>query len=77
LLKLQASTNHYIHHALHTLPPPSSQLFVDTNNGPPKLIPLDIKVIQWNIFKDGICILEDFRGISFGLTIVQQFDIDV
>ncbi len=25
-------------------------------NGPPRLIPLDTKVIQWNIFKDRICI---------------------
>jgi hypothetical protein len=34
------------------------------------LSPLDIEVIQWDIPKDGICLLELFGGINFGLAII-------
>jgi hypothetical protein len=43
---------------------------MNLDNGPPSLSPLDIKVIQWDIPKDGICLLKLFGGISSGLTIV-------
>jgi hypothetical protein len=34
--------------------------------------PLDTMFIQWDIPKNGICLLELFRGISFGLDVVLQ-----
>ncbi len=44
---------------------------------PSKLNALDIGVIQWDIPKDGICLLELFKGINFNLIIVLQFGIQV
>ncbi len=45
------------------------------DNGPPGLSPLDTKVIQWDIPKDGICLIELLGGISFGLGTIIQFGI--
>jgi hypothetical protein len=72
LIKLQASTSHYIHQAWHTLPSPSPQSLMNLGNGPLGLSPLDTRVIQWDIPEDGICLLEFFGGISFGLVAVLQ-----
>jgi len=38
----------------------------------PGLNPLDTKVIQWDIPKDGICLLELFGSISFKLSTFLQ-----
>jgi hypothetical protein len=75
LTKFQASTNQYIYQAWHTLPSPSPQSFMNVGNGPPSLSPLDTKVIQQDIPKDGICLLELFGGINFGLVTILRFDI--
>jgi hypothetical protein len=48
---------------------------MNLGNGPPNLSPLDTMVIQWNIPKDGICLLELFGGISCGLIVVLQLGI--
>jgi hypothetical protein len=40
---------------------------MNIGNGPPGLSPLNI---QWDIPKDGTCLLELFEGISFGLVAV-------
>jgi hypothetical protein len=37
---------------------------VNLGNGPLGLNPLDIKIIKWDIPKDGICLLELFGGVS-------------
>jgi hypothetical protein len=42
---------------------------MNIGNGPPGLNPLDI---QWDIPKDGICLLELFEGISFGYVTMSQ-----
>jgi hypothetical protein len=34
------------------------------------LSPLDTRVIKWDIPKDGICLLELFRGINSRLVVV-------
>jgi hypothetical protein len=60
----------YIHLAWHILPSPNPHSFVHVDNGPPGLSPLDTNVIQWDILKDGICLLELFGGISFGLSTI-------
>jgi hypothetical protein len=71
LSKLQTLAIHdYIHQAWHILPSPNPHSFVHVDNGPPGLSPLDTKVIQWDIPKDGICLFELFGGISFGLGII-------
>jgi len=70
LIELQTLVNHYIHKTWHVLPSPSPQSFVDLGNGCLGLNPLDTKVIQWDIPKDGICLLELFGGISFGLAAI-------
>jgi hypothetical protein len=57
LIKVHASTIHFIHHSWHTSLSPSSHTFVDVGNGLPRLNPLNTRVIQWNILKDGICLL--------------------
>jgi hypothetical protein len=76
LIELQTLTIHdYIHQAWHILPSPNPHSFVHVNNGPPSLSPLDTKVIQWDILKNGICLLELFGGISFGLGKIIQFGI--
>ncbi len=64
LIEFQALANHYIHQAWHILPSPSPQSFVNLGNGPLGLNPLDIKIIKWDIPKDGICLLELFGGVS-------------
>jgi hypothetical protein len=38
---------------------------MDAGNGPSKLSPLDTRVIQWDIPKDEIFLLELFGGINF------------
>jgi len=48
---------------------------VNLGNGPSGLSPLDIKVIQWDIPKDEICLLELLEGINFGLITVLQSNI--
>jgi hypothetical protein len=48
---------------------------VNLGNGPLGLNPLDTRVIQWDIPKDGICLLELFRCISFGLVANLQLGI--
>jgi len=48
---------------------------VNLGNGLPSLSPLDTKVIQWDIPKDEICLLELFEGINFGLITVLQSNI--
>jgi hypothetical protein len=48
------------------LPSPNPQSLVNFGNGPPSLSPLDTSVIQWDIPKDGICLLELFGGITSG-----------
>jgi hypothetical protein len=48
---------------------------MDTSNGSLKLNPLDTNVIKCNIFKDGTCLLEFFRGINSNLIVVLQFGI--
>jgi len=55
----------YIHLAWHILPSPNPHSFVPVDDGPLGLNPLDTNVIQWDILKDGICLLELFGGISF------------
>jgi hypothetical protein len=70
LTKFQALDSHYIHRAWHILPSPSPQSLMNLGNGPPSLSPLDIKVIQCDIPKDGMCLLELFRNISSRLIVV-------
>jgi len=70
LIELQTMVNHYIHKAWQVLPSPSPQSLVNLGNRPLGLNPLDTKVIQWDIPKDGICLLELFGGISFGLVTI-------
>ncbi len=70
LIEPQALANHYIHQAWHTLSSPSPQSPMNLGKGPLGLSPLDIRVIEWDIPKDGICLLELFRGISFKLVVV-------
>jgi len=70
LIELQTLANHYIHQAWHALPSPSPQSLVNFGNGPLGLNPLDTRVIQWDIPKDGICLLELFGSISFGLIVI-------
>jgi hypothetical protein len=48
---------------------------VNLGNGPPCLSPLDARVIHWDILKDGICLLELFGSISFGLAVILQWGI--
>jgi hypothetical protein len=43
---------------------------MNLGNVPLGLSPLDTRVIHWDIPKDGIPLLELFKSISFGLTIV-------
>jgi hypothetical protein len=43
---------------------------VKLGNGPPGSSPLDIKIIQWDIPKDGICLLEMSGGINYGLVTI-------
>jgi hypothetical protein len=43
---------------------------MDAGNGPSKLSPLDIRIIQWDIPKNDIFLLELFEGINFDQTIV-------
>jgi hypothetical protein len=76
-LELQASVKHYIHQAWYTLPLISPHVPINPSHGPPGLQPLDFKVIQWHILKDGVSLIKLFGGISFGLSIVLQFDIRV
>jgi len=45
---------------------------VNLSNGSPGLSPLDIRVIQWDIPKDGICLFELVGGISSGLAVILQ-----
>jgi hypothetical protein len=66
LTELQASACHYIHQAWHILPSPNPQSLVNLGNGPPSLSPLDTRVIQWDIPKDGICLFELFGSITSG-----------
>jgi hypothetical protein len=48
---------------------------MNLGNGPPSLNPLDTEVIQWDIPKHGICLLELFGGISFRLVVILQSNI--
>jgi hypothetical protein len=43
---------------------------MNLGNEPLGLSPLDTKVIQWDIPKDRICLLELFGGISYGLVAI-------
>jgi hypothetical protein len=70
LLKLQASIRHYIHKAWHILLSLNPHVLVDLSHEPLGLQLSDSKVIQWHIFENGICLVELFGGISFGLAIV-------
>jgi hypothetical protein len=40
---------------------------MNVGNGPLSLSPLDTKVIQWDIPKDEICLLQLFGSINYGL----------
>jgi len=70
LIEFQTLVNHYIHQAWHALPSPSQQSLENLGNGPLGLNPLDTRVIQWDIPKDGICLLELFGAISFELAAI-------
>ncbi len=70
LIEFQTLVSHYIHQAWHAWPSPSPQSLVNLGNGPLGSNPLDTKVIQWDIPKDGICLLELFGGINFGLAAI-------
>jgi hypothetical protein len=48
---------------------------MNLGNGPLGLSPLDTKVIQWDIPKHGICLLELFENIHFGLVAILQLNI--
>ncbi len=67
LTKFQALIILLIHQAWHVPPSPNPYILMDVSNGPPRLNPLDTKIIQWHIPKDGICLLKLFKGIDFGL----------
>jgi hypothetical protein len=67
LIKLQALDDHLIHQAWHILLSPNPPTFMDVGNGLPRLNPLDIKVIKWDIPNDGIRLLKLFIRISYGL----------
>jgi hypothetical protein len=76
LIELQRlAIDDYIYRTWHILPSPNPHSFVHIDNGPPCLNPLNTKVIQWDIPKNRICILESFGGISFGLGKIIQFGI--
>ncbi len=45
LNELQASTNHYVHHAQHLLLSPNPCSLLNVSNGPPNLSPLDTRII--------------------------------
>ncbi len=77
LLKLQALVSCYIHQASHILSSPSPQLFANASNGPLGLNPLDTKVIQWHIPKDGTCLFELFGDVNSSLAIILQYDIKI
>jgi hypothetical protein len=53
----------------------SPQSPTNLGKGPSNLSPLDIRVIEWDIPKDGICLLELFGGIGFGLVVVLYLSI--
>jgi hypothetical protein len=72
LNEFQSSINHYIHQVWHTLPSPSPCSLMDVNNGPPSLSPLYTKIFQWDIPKDGICLLKSFGNINLGLATILQ-----
>ncbi len=76
-MELQASVKHYIHQAWYTFPSISPHVPIDPSHGPFGLQPLDFKVIQWHILKDGVSLIKLFGGISFGLSTVLQSDIRV
>jgi hypothetical protein len=50
---------------------------VNVNNGPLKLNPLDIKVIQWDIPQGWDMVTKVGRGINFGLLIVLKYGIQI
>jgi hypothetical protein len=75
LIKLQALATHFIHQVWHILPSLSPQTFADVSNGPFGLSPLDTEVINWEISKDGICLLQLFGGISFALVVIMYYKI--
>jgi hypothetical protein len=62
--------SHYISRAWHILPSRSPHTLVNLGNGPQGSSPLDTRVIQWDIPKDGICLFEMFGGINYGLVVV-------
>ncbi len=65
LTKFQALVSHCIHQAWHTLLSPSPHSFMDGNNGPPRLNPLDTKAIYKDIPKDiRICLLKLFGALT-------------
>ncbi len=70
LTELQALTSHYIHQTWHILSSPSPQSLMNLGKGLLNLSPLDTRVIKWDIPKDGICLLELFRGINSRLVVV-------
>ncbi len=76
LLDLQAMANHYIQLS-HTLPSPNPHIFVNVNNGPLKVNPLDTKVIQWDIPQGWDMVTKVVKGISFGLVIVLKCGIQI
>ncbi len=45
---------------------------MNLGNGPLGLSPFDTRVIQWDIPKHGICLLELFENINFGLIAILQ-----
>ncbi len=75
LNEFQSSISHYIHQVWHTLPSPSLCSLMDVSNGPPSLSPSDTKIFQWDIPKDGICLLKLFGSINLGLATVLQLRI--
>jgi hypothetical protein len=70
LIELQALGDHLIHQAWHILLSPNPPTFMDVGNGLPRLNPLDIRVIKWDIPNDGIHILMLFVGINYDLVAV-------